>query len=435
MSEKKWKKSTLGLHAGYKFDPATGAKAVPVYLTSSFVFKNSAHAAALFALKEEGNVYTRIMNPTNDVLEKRVAALEGGTSAVATASGQAATSLAILNLASAGDEIVSSSSLYGGTYTLFQYTLRRLGIKPSFVDPGNAANFQKAITKKTKAIYVETFGNPKLDTIDFEKVARVARKNGLPLVVDNTVGTPFLVNPIRFGADIVVHSATKYIGGFGNSIGGVVVDAGKFDWASGRFPQFTEPDKSYHGIKFIKKFGNVPGVGNMVFSARLRSSFLRDFGSCMSPFNAFLFLEGLKTLHLRMPRHSENAMKVAQFLRTHKKVASVNYPGLKDHPQYSVAKKYFKNGWYSGLLGFEVKGGLTAGRKFIDSLKLFSHLANIGDAASLAVHPATTTHGQLSKKELVAAGVSESYIRLSIGIEDADDIIEDLDQALKRLAG
>ncbi len=430
MPKKKWKKPTLGLHAGFQFDPATGSKAVPVYQTSSFVFKNTAHAADLFALKEAGNVYTRLMNPTTDVLEKRVAALERGVSAVATSSGQAAISLAILNLVGAGDEIVSSNSLYGGTYTLFQYTLRRLGINTRFVNPRSASNFQKAITKKTKAVYVETMGNPKLDTIDFESLSRVAHKNGLPLVVDNTVASPFLLNPIEFGADIVAHSATKYIGGYGSSIGGVVVDSGNFDWASGRFPQFTEPDASYHGIRFIEKFGNVPKIGNMVFSARLRLSFLRDFGSCMSPFNAFLFIEGLKTLHLRMPRHSENAMKVAEFLRAHTKVLSVNYPGLKDHPQYSIASKYFKNGWYSGILGFEVKGGLPAGKKFINSLKLFSHLANIGDAASLAIHPASTTHGQLSKKELLNAGISENYIRLSIGLEDADDLIEDLKQAL-----
>jgi len=430
MGEKKWKKPTLGLHAGFRFDPATGAKAVPVYQTSSFVFKNTAHAADLFALKEAGNVYTRLMNPTTDVLEKRVAALELGASAVATSSGQAAVSLAILNLAASGEEIVSSNSLYGGTYTLFQYTLRRLGINTRFVNPRSVSNFQKAITKKTKAVYVETMGNPKLDTVDFESLSRVAHKNGLPLVVDNTVASPFLLNPIEFGADIVVHSATKYIGGYGSSIGGVVVDSGKFDWASGRFPQFTEPDESYHGIKFIKKFGNVPKIGNMVFSARLRLSFLRDFGSCMSPFNAFLFIEGLKTLHLRMPRHSENAMKVAEFLRAHSKVLSVNYPGLKDHPQHAIASKYFKNGWYSGILGFEVKGGLSAGKKFINSLKLFSHLANIGDAASLAIHPASTTHGQLSKKELLNSGISENYIRLSIGLESADDLIEDLKQAL-----
>ncbi|MBU0683190.1 MAG: O-acetylhomoserine aminocarboxypropyltransferase/cysteine synthase family protein [Candidatus Omnitrophota bacterium] len=430
MVHKKWSPETLGIHAGYKFDPVTGAKTVPIYETTSFVFKDTGEAADLFALKKSGNIYTRLMNPTNDVLEKRVAVLEGGSAAVAVSSGQAAITLSILNLASSGDEVVASSSLYGGTYTLFHYTLRKLGINVVFVNPENPDNFKNAITKKTKAVYAETLGNPKLDTIDFEKIAKIAHEKGVPFIVDNTVGTPFLVNPIRFGADIVVHSATKYIGGYGAAIGGIVVDSGKFDWANGKFPQFIKPDASYHGIKFVEKFGNVPKIGNMTFAARLRLSFLRDMGSCMSPFNAFLFLLGLQTLHLRMPCHSENALKVAEFLKTHKKVLSVNYPGLKEHPQYRLASKYFKNGWYSGLLGFEIRGAMTAGKKFINSLKLISHLANIGDASSLAIHPASTTHGQLSAKELRAVGVSESFVRLSIGIENVDDIIKDIEQAL-----
>ncbi|MFH1394800.1 MAG: O-acetylhomoserine aminocarboxypropyltransferase/cysteine synthase family protein [Candidatus Omnitrophota bacterium] len=431
MGHKKWSEATLGIHAGYKSDPVTGAKAVPIYETTSFVFKDTDEAANLFALKKYGNIYTRLMNPTTDVFEKRVAALEGGSAAVATASGQAAITLTILNLAEAGDEIVASSSLYGGTYTLFHYTLRKLGIKVVFVNPENPDNFKRAITKRTKAVYAETLGNPKLDTIDLEKVGKIAHAKGVPFIVDNTVGTPFLVNPIRFGADIVVHSATKYIGGYGAAIGGIVVDSGKFDWANGKFSQFTKPDVSYHGIEFMKKFGNVPKIGNMAFAARLRLSFLRDMGSCMSPFNAFLFILGLQTLHLRMPCHSENALRVAEFLKTHKKVLSVNYPGLKEHPQHSLASKYFKNGWCSGLLGFEIKGGMKPGKKFINSLKLISHLANIGDASSLAIHPASTTHGQLTSKELRAAGVSENFIRLSVGIEDVNDIIQDIEQALK----
>jgi O-acetylhomoserine (thiol)-lyase len=372
------------------------------------------------------------MNPTNDVLEKRIAALEGGSAAVATSSGQAAITLTVLNLASSGDEIVSSSSLYGGTYTLFNYTLRKLGINTVFVDSTDPENFRKAITKKTKALYAETIGNPKLDALDIAKVAEIAHENGIPLIIDNTSASPYLVNPIHYGADIVVHSTTKYIGGYGTSIGGVIVDSGKFDWTSGKFPQFTEPDQSYHGIKFAEKFSNVSGLGNITFAVKLRVSLLRDLGSCMSPFNAFLFLLGLETLHLRMPRHSENALEIAKFLKEHPKVSWANYPGLVDHPQHDIAQKYFKSGWYSGLLGFGIKGGLEAGKKFIDSLELFSHVANIGDAKSLAIHPASTTHQQLTREEQEAAGVTEDFIRLSIGLENFEDLIADLDQALKK---
>ena len=432
MKEKKLGQGTLGVHAGYVPEPTTGARAVPIYQTTSYVFKDTQDAADLFALKKFGNIYTRLMNPTVNVLEQRIAQLEGGTAAVATSSGMAAISLAVLNLASSGDEIVSSSSLYGGTHTLFNYTLRKLGINVLFVDSTNPENFREAITKRTRALYVETLGNPRLDAVDIEKVAEIAHENGLPLIVDNTVGTPFLVNPIRHGADIVIHSTTKYIGGYGTSIGGVIVDGGNFDWTNGKFPQFTEPDPSYHGIKFAESFRDVPGAGNIVFAIKVRVSLLRDIGSCMSPFNAFLFLIGLETLHLRMPRHSENALKIAQFLKGHKKVAWVSYPGLAEHPQHETACQYFKNGWFSGMVGFGIKGGLKAGKKFINSLELFSHLANIGDAKSLAIHPASTTHQQLSQEEQQAAGVTEDFIRLSIGIEDVEDLIADLSQALDK---
>ncbi len=432
MVQKKWNAGTIGVQGGYTPEPTTGSRAVPIYQTTSYVFKDTQDAADLFALKKFGNIYTRLMNPTVDVLEKRVAMLEGGTAAVATSSGQAAITLAILNLVSGGDHIVASSSLYGGTYTLFNYTLRKLGIDFTFVDSTDPENFRKAIKKNTKALYAETIGNPKLDALDIESVAGIAHENKIPLVIDNTVATPCLVDPIRFGADIVVHSATKYLGGQGTSIGGVIVDSGKFNWDNGKFPGFTEPDPSYHGLKFVESFGNVPGLGNIAFAVKARVSLLRDMGSCLSPFNAFLILLGIETLHLRMPRHSENAMEVARFLKGHGKVSWVNYPGLVEHPQHEVARKYFRNGWYSGIVGFGIKGGMEAGKKFINSLKLFSHLANIGDAKSLAIHPASTTHQQLSPAEQKAAGVTEDFIRLSIGIEDVEDIIEDLGQALEK---
>ena len=431
MVQKKWNPGTIGVQGGYTPDPTTGSRAVPIYQTTSYVFKDTQEAADLFALKKFGNLYTRLSNPTVDVLEKRVALLEGGVAAVATSSGQAAITLAILNIASNGDHIVSSSSLYGGTYTLFNYTFRKLGIDVTFVDPTDPENFRKAIKKNTKALYSETIGNPKLDPLDIEKVSEIAHENGMPLIIDNTVATPCLVAPIHFGADIVVHSATKYLGGQGTSLGGVVVDSGKFNWAGGKFPGLSEPDPSYHGLNFVETFGNFPGAGNIAFAVKARVSLLRDMGGCLSPFNAFLILLGIETLHLRMPRHSENAMEVARFLKGHDKVAWVNYPGLVEHPQHEVARKYFKNGWYSGIVGFGIKGGLESGKKFINSLKLFSHLANIGDARSLAIHPASTTHQQLSSSEQLAAGVTEDFIRLSIGIEDIEDIIEDLTQALE----
>lgn len=432
MVQKKWNAGTIGVQGGYTPEPTTGSRAVPIYQTTSYVFKDTQDAADLFALKKFGNIYTRLMNPTVDVLEKRVAMLEGGAAAVATSSGQAAITLSILNLASAGDHVVASSSLYGGTYTLFNYTLRKLGIDFTFVDPADPENFAKAIKKNTKALYAETIGNPKLDALDIERAAAIAHENKIPLVIDNTVATPCLVDPIRFGADIVVHSATKYLGGQGTSIGGVIVDSGRFNWANGKFPGFTEPDPSYHGLKFWDSFGNVPGMGNIAFAVKARVSLLRDMGSCLSPFNAFLILLGIETLHLRMPRHSENAMEVARFLKEHGKVSWVSYPGLVEHPQHEVARKYFRNGWYSGIVGFGIKGGKEAGKKFINSLKLFSHLANIGDARSLAIHPASTTHQQLSPAEQKAAGVTEDFIRLSVGIEDVEDIIDDLSQALEK---
>ncbi|MCK4851478.1 MAG: O-acetylhomoserine aminocarboxypropyltransferase/cysteine synthase [Candidatus Omnitrophica bacterium] len=432
MDEQRWKPETLGIHAGYVPEPTTGSRAVPIYQTTSFTFKDTAHAADLFALKKPGNIYTRLMNPTNEVLEKRIAALEGGTAAVAVSSGQAAITLAILNLASAGDEVVASGSLYGGTYTLFHYTLRKLGINFTFVDPTDPENFRRAVTPGTKALYAETLGNPRLDAVDIEKVAKIAHENGIPFIVDNTVGTPFLVNPIKHGADILVHSVTKYIGGAGTSIGGMIVDSGTFDWTGGKFSHLTEPDPAYHGVRFTETFGDVPGAGNIAFAAKTRLSILRDIGSCMSPFNAFLFLLGLETLHLRMPRHSENAMEIARFLKTHRKVSWVNYPGLRQHPQHDIARRYFRNGWYSGLIGFGIKGGAEEGRAFIESLDLFSHLANIGDAKSLAIHPASTTHQQLTEDEQKAAGVTGDFIRLSIGLENAEDLIRDLDQALSR---
>lgn len=432
MVQKKWNPGTIGVQGGYTPDPTTGSRAVPIYQTTSYVFKDTQEAADLFALKKFGNLYTRLSNPTVDVFEKRVALLEGGVAAVATSSGQAAITLAILNIASSGDHIVSSSSLYGGTYTLFNYTFRKLGIDVTFVDSTDPENFRKAIKKNTKALYSETIGNPKLDPLDIEKVSEIAHENGIPLIVDNTVATPCLVAPIHFGADIVVHSATKYLGGQGTSIGGVVVDSGKFNWAGGKFPGLSEPDPSYHGLNFVETFGNFPGAGNIAFAVKARVSLLRDMGGCLSPFNAFLILLGIETLHLRMPRHSENALEVARFLKGHDKVSWVNYPGLVEHPQHEIARKYFKNGWYSGIVGFGIKGGLESGKKFINSLKLFSHLANIGDARSLAIHPASTTHQQLSPAEQKAAGVTEDFIRLSIGIEDVEDIIEDLTQALER---
>jgi O-acetylhomoserine (thiol)-lyase len=421
--------STLALHAGQAPDPTTGARAVPIYQTTSFVFKDSEHAANLFALKEFGNIYTRIMNPTTDVFEQRIAAIEGGTGALAVSSGQAATTLALLNITQVGDEIVSANNLYGGTYQLFHYTLPKLGRTVRFVDSQKPEAFRSAITPKTRAIYAETIGNPKLDVPDFEALAKIAHEAGVPLVVDNTIGVG-LVQPIEHGADIIVNSATKYIGGHGTSIGGVIVDSGKFKWNNGKFPEFTEPDPSYHGLKFWDVFGNFPGLGNVAFIIKARVQLLRDIGACLSPFNAFQFLQGLETLPLRQRQHSENALEVARFLKQHPLVKWVTYPGLPDNPNHKLAAKYLKKG-FGGILGFGIKGGLEAGKMFINSVKLFSHLANIGDAKSLVIHPASTTHQQLTADEQAATGVTQDYVRLSIGIEDVEDIKADIDQALK----
>ncbi|MDH7568163.1 MAG: homocysteine synthase [Armatimonadota bacterium] len=426
-----YRPETLALHAGQQPDPATGARAVPIYQTTSFVFRDTEHAADLFALRQLGNIYTRIMNPTTDVFEKRVAALEGGTGALALASGQAAEMVALLNLAGAGDEIVSSTTLYGGTYTLFRYSLAKLGITTRFVDASDPENFARAITPRTKALYAETIGNPKLDTLDIEAVADIARAHNVPLVVDNTFPSPYLANPIRWGANVVLHSATKFIGGHGNSIAGVLVDGGNFDWSSGRFPQFVEPDPSYHGLRFWETFRDFQGCGNITYIMKARLQLLRDFGPSLSPFNSFLLLQGLETLHLRMQRHSENALRVARWLEEHPKVSWVSYPGLESHPQHHLAKKYLRGG-FGAMLGFGIKGGVEAGRRLIDNVRLFSHLANVGDAKSLIIHPASTTHQQLSEEEQIASGVTPDFVRVSVGIEHVDDIIEDLDQALSK---
>ncbi len=421
--------STLALHAGQVPDPTTGARAVPIYQTTSYVFKSSDHAANLFALKEFGNIYTRIMNPTTDVFEQRIAALEGGTGALAVSSGQAATTFALLAITQVGDEIVSANNLYGGTYQLFHYTLPKLGRTVKFVDSRNPEAFRNAITPKTRAIYAETVGNPKLDVPDFEAIAKIAHDAGLPLVVDNTIGVG-LVRPIDHGADIIVASATKYIGGHGTSIGGVIVDSGRFKWNNGKFPEFTEPDPSYHGLKFWDVFGNFPGLGNVAFVIKVRVQLLRDIGAALSPFNAFLFLQGIETLPLRQRQHSANALAVATWLKTHPLVSWVTYPGLPQDPNHALAARYLKNG-FGGILGFGIKGGLEAGVKFINSVKLLSHLANIGDAKTLVIHPASTTHQQLTRDEQLATGVTPDYVRLSIGLEDVEDLKADIDQALK----
>jgi len=431
MSEKKYGLSTLAVHAGQESpDPATGSRVVPIYQTASYVFKSTDHAANLFALKELGNIYTRIMNPTNDVFERRIAALEGGVAALAGASGRAAISLALLAITQVGDEIVSANNLYGGTYELFHYTFPKLGRKVIFVDSTKPAEFKKAINSKTRAIYAETIGNPKLDVPDFERIAKIAHDAGVPLVVDNTVGIG-IVKPIDYGVDIIVDSATKFIDGHGNSIGGVIVDSGKFNWSNGKFPEFTEPDPSYHGLKYWDAFGNFPGLGNVAFVFKTRVQLLRDLGPTLSPFNAFLFLQGVETLALRQEKHSENALKVAKFLKSHPAVAWVNYPGLEEHPSHALAVKYLK-GKYNAILGFGIKGGLPAAKKFIESVELLSHLANIGDSKSLVIHPASTTHQQLTPAEQEATGVTADFIRVSVGIEDVEDIIADLDQALAK---
>ena len=431
MTTQNYRLGTLALHAGQKPDPTTGARAVPIYQTTSYVFRDSDHAANLFALKELGNIYTRIMNPTTDVLEQRIAAIEGGTGALAVASGSAAITYALLAITQPGDEIISGNNLYGGTYELLNYTFPKLGRKAVFVDSSDTEAFRHAITEKTRAIYIESVGNPKLDIPDFRAIADIAHAAGVPLVVDNTTAVG-LVRPIEHGADIVVHSATKFIGGHGTSIGGSIVDSGKFSWNNGKFPELTEPDPSYHGLRYWDTFSNFPGLGNVAFIFKVRLQLLRDTGAAISPFNSFLLLQGLETLHLRIQRHSENASRVAEYLSGHPKVSWVNYPGLPDHPSHELASRYLKGG-YGALLGFGVKGGVEAGNRFINHLKLFSHLANIGDSKSLVIQPATTTHQQLTPEEQIATGVTPDYIRLSIGIEDIKDIIEDIEQALEKV--
>ncbi|MDR3460148.1 MAG: O-acetylhomoserine aminocarboxypropyltransferase/cysteine synthase [Verrucomicrobiae bacterium] len=421
--------STLALHAGQVPDPTTGSRAVPIYQTTSYVFKNTDHAANLFALKEFGNIYTRIMNPTTDVFEQRIAALEGGTGALGVASGSAAITYALLAITRLGDEIVAGNNLYGGTYQLFHYTLPKLGRTAKFVNSRDPEAFRKAITPKTRALYIETVGNPKLDVPDFEAIAKIAHEAGLPLIVDNTVGVG-LVRPFEHGADIIVASATKYIGGHGTSIGGVIVDSGKFQWNNGKFPEFTEPDPSYHGLKYWDALSNVPGMGNVAFILKVRVTLLRDIGAALSPFNSFLFLQGLETLPLRQKQHSANALEVATWLKTHPLVTWVSYSGLPGDPNHAVAAKYLKRG-FGGLVGFGVKGGLAAGKKFINSVKLLSHLANIGDAKSLVIHPASTTHSQLTPEELLETGATPDYVRLSVGLEDVADIKADIEQALQ----
>ena len=417
--------NTLAIHGGQSADPTTKSRAVPIYQTTSYQFDDADHAARLFALQEFGNIYTRLMNPTTDVFEQRVAALEGGVAALATASGQAAETLTILTLARSGEEIISTTSLYGGTYNLFHYTLPKLGITVKFADGADFEGIEALINEKTRAIYTETVGNPKLDVIDIEKLADIAHRNGLPLIIDNTTPSPALSNPIKHGADIVVHSATKFIGGHGTTIGGVIVDGGNFDWAaSGRFGELTNPDPSYHGLSYTQAFGN------LAFILKARVQGLRDTGAALSPFSSFLFLQGLETLHLRLERHTENALEVAKYLQNHELVEWVNYPGLESSKYYDLAKKYLPNG-AGAIVTFGIKGGFDAGKKFINSVKLFSLLANIGDAKSLVIHPASTTHSQLTPVEQESTGVTADLIRLSVGIEDVRDIIGDIEQALK----
>lgn len=426
MSDNNYRPETLALHAGYEPDPTTGSRAVPIYQTTSFVFRDTEHAAKLFALQEFGNIYTRIMNPTNDVFEKRVAALEGGVAGLAVASGQAAETLALLTIMASGDELVSASNLYGGTYNLFKVTLPRMGIKVNFADATEPASIAASVSAKTKAIYLESLANPDLSVPDFEAIAQIAKDKGIPLIVDNTAASPALLNPIAHGANIVLHSATKYIGGHGTAIGGVIIDAGTFDWSNGNFPEFTAPNPGYHGMKLHDTFGNLS------FIIKARVEMLRDLGPALSPHNAHAFITGLETLHLRMARHCENATTVGKFLRDHAAVEWVWYPGFDDHKTHANAAKYMKNG-FGGLVSFGVKGGLEAGRKVTDSVKLFSLLANIGDARSLIIHPATTTHQQLDEASQRSAGVTPELVRLSVGLEHTDDICADLDQALANL--
>ena len=423
---------TIAIHAGQAPDPTTGSRAVPIYQTVAYNFNSTEHAANLFGLREFGNIYSRIMNPTNDVLEQRLAALHGGTAAVAVSSGHAAENLALLNLAGSGDSIVSSTSLYGGTWNIFLHTFKRLGITVRFVEPTDIQGFIDATDETTKAWFVETIGNPRLDVPNIKGLADAGRELGVPLVVDNTFASPYLTRPIEHGAAVVIESLTKWIGGHGTSLGGIIVDGGNFDWGNGRFPHFTEPDASYHGLKFWEVFGDFPGLGNVAFGIRLRVQLLRDLGASLSPFNAQQILLGVETLSLRVERHSENALAVAKYLASHPKVAWVTYPGLDNHPTKANADEFLSGG-YGGVVVFGVKGGLDAGQKLIESAKLFSHLANVGDAKSLIIHPATTTHSQLNDEELVRAGIGPDFVRLSVGIEDINDIIADLEQALEQV--
>jgi len=425
--DKKLKIETLAIHGGQESDPATGSRAVPIYQTAAYQFRDTEHAANLFGLKEFGNIYTRLMNPTTDVLEKRIALLDGGVGALSVASGQSAITLALLNICQAGDEIVSADNLYGGTYNLFHYTFARMGIKVKFVKSNDLAALTAAITGKTKAVYAESIGNPKLNIADLEGIAKVAHKHGIPFVLDNT-SSPYLLRPIDFGVDIVVYSATKFIGGHGTTMGGLIVDSGKFDWTNGKFPLIAEPDPSYHGINFVEA---LKPLGNIAYIMKARVTLLRDLGPVQSPFNSFLLLQGLETLPLRIVRHSENALAVAQYLAKHPKVSWVNYPGLENSPEKERVKKYLPRG-AGAIIGFGIKGGVEAGKKFINSLELFSHVANIGDAKSLAIHPASTTHQQLSESEQLATGVTPDFVRLSVGIEHIDDIIADVKQALDK---
>ena len=425
--ERQYGFSTRSLHAGQQPDPTTGSRAVPIYQTTSYVFQDTEHAASLFALQQFGNVYTRIMNPTTAVLEERIASLEGGVAALAVASGQAAQFLAITSLASVGDEIVAASTLYGGTYTQFDVSFRRMGINTTFVEPDDPENFRKAISPKTKLIYAETVANPRMNVLDIAAVARIAHEHHIPLVIDSTFASPYLCRPIEHGADIVVHSATKFIGGHGTSIGGLIIDSGNFPWNEGNFPMITEPSPGYHGMKFHETFGKI------AFIIRARVEGLRDMGPAMSPFNAFLFIQGLETLQLRMQAHSANGQRVAEFLEAHSRVKWVNYPGLASSPYRALAQKYLPRGC-GAILTFGIEGGLEAGKRFINSLKMLSHLANVGDAKSLVIHPASTTHQQLAEPDQRAAGITPDLVRVSVGIEDIDDILWDLDQALSASA-
>jgi O-acetylhomoserine (thiol)-lyase len=426
--DSKLRVETLALHGGQEPDPTTGSRAVPIYQTTSYQFKDTDHAANLFALKEFGNIYTRLMNPTTDVFEKRIALLDGGVGALAVASGQSAITLSLLNIAQNGDEIISADNLYGGTYNLFHNTFPKFGIKVNFVKSNDLDAIKKAVTSKTKAVYAESIGNPKLDVADLEGIAKTAHDNGIPFILDNTV-SPYLLRPIDYGVDIVVYSATKFIGGHGTSLGGLIVDSGKFDWTNGKFPLIAGPDPSYHGINFVEA---LKPLGNIAYIIKARVILLRDLGPALSPFNSFLFIQGLETIHLRLARHSENALSVAKHLEKHPKVGWVNYPGLDSSPEKARTKKYLPKG-AGAILGFGIKGGAEAGKKFINSLELISHLANVGDAKTLAIHPATTTHQQLSEQEQIATGVTPDFIRLSIGLEHIDDILADIDQALNKV--